>query len=153
VLFGLVLTGVSTWYYTGLSGDTSVLMISIMLAIGGAGLGAVMVPAMAITVRGLGRDMIPRATTASRILMQLGGSFGAAVVLIVLQTQITEKAKAGQMSPDQLGAAFGHTFWWILAFAVAALIPAALTPGTKPKRPDPAQAAARQAAPPAEGLR
>jgi EmrB/QacA subfamily drug resistance transporter len=153
VLFGLVLTGVSTWYYTGLSGDTSVLMISVMLAIGGAGLGAVMVPAMAITVRGLGRDTIPRATTASRILMQLGGSFGAAVVLIVLQTQITEKAKAGHMSPDQLGAAFGHTFWWILAFAVAALIPAALTPGTRPKRPDPAQAAAREAVPSAEGLR
>jgi MFS family permease len=41
VLFGLVLTGVSTYNHTGL--------------------GAVMVPAMAITVRGLTHDMIPRA--------------------------------------------------------------------------------------------
>jgi EmrB/QacA subfamily drug resistance transporter len=134
VLTGLVLTGVSTFYYTSLNAHSSVLMISIMLAMVGLGLGTVMVPVMAIVVRGLARDMVPRAATASRILMQLGGSFGAAVVTIVLQTQFTDSAKSGRLGPDALAGAFGHTFWWILAFAVAAFIPAVFIPGTAPQR-------------------
>jgi hypothetical protein len=67
----------------------------------------------------------PRATTASRIFLQLGSSLGAAVVLIVLSRQITDRTTpAGQLSTADLAAAFGHTFWWILAFAAVAALPA-----------------------------
>ncbi|TYB45406.1 MDR family MFS transporter [Actinomadura chibensis] len=141
-LFGLLLTAVSTYVYTNLGPHTSLWLISIMLVVGGAGLGAVTVPSMAITVRGLPREMIPRATTASRILMQLGGSFGAAVVLIVLQSRLTTHAEAGhgRITPQGMADSFGVTFWWVLAFALAAVIPALLLPGKPPSRTAPSAA-------------
>nr|UPI48950.1 export protein [Micromonospora sp.] len=145
-LVGLLLTAVSTYVYTNLGPHTSLWLISVMLMVGGAGLGAVTVPSMAITVRGLPREMIPRATTASRILMQLGGSFGAAVVLIVLQSRLTTHAEAGhgQITPAGMADSFDVTFWWVLAFAVAAALPAALLPGKPPARPNPVPAQPEQ---------
>jgi hypothetical protein len=51
------------------------------------------------------------------------------VVLIVLSRQITDRTTpAGQLSTADLAAAFGHTFWWILAFAAVAALPALLLP-------------------------
>jgi hypothetical protein len=45
------------------------------------------------------------------------------VVLIVLSQQITQRAA--------LAEAFGQTFWWVLAFAAAAVVSALLLPGRK----------------------
>jgi hypothetical protein len=46
------------------------------------------------------------------------------VVLIVLSQRIARQAA--------LAEAFGQTFWWVLAFAAAAALPALLLPGRKP---------------------
>src|SRR6266511_811396 len=106
--------------------------IAATLVASGAGIGAVLVPVMAASVRGLNSHAIPRATTASRIFLQLGGSLGAAVVLIVLSRQIAGRVTpTGRPSSADLAAAFGHTFWWVLAFAALAAVPALLLPGSK----------------------
>jgi hypothetical protein len=49
-------------------------------------------------------------------VQQVGGSFGAAVVAMILQLQVAHHP-AG---PAGLAAAFGVTFWWSLAFTVLA---------------------------------
>jgi hypothetical protein len=51
------------------------------------------------------------ATTSIRIFQQLGGSFGIAIIAVVLQQQAT-----GAATTSALASAFGHTFWWALGF-------------------------------------
>jgi hypothetical protein len=62
----------------------------------------------------------------------VGGSFGAAVLVVILTRQAAART-AG------LATAFGHTFWWCVGFTALAVIPALLMPGrpARPDRPDP----------------
>src|SRR5262249_37671707 len=104
----------------------SVVLLSAAALISGAGIGTAIVPAMAGAYRGLGQEAIPRATSAIRTLQQLGGSFGIAILAVVLQPQA-----AGHATADGLAQAFGHAFWWALAFIALALVPTVLLPGRR----------------------
>jgi MFS family permease len=53
------------------------------------------------------------ASSATRIVQQIGGSFGTAVLATTLQWP----------------AGFQGSFWWAFGFALAAMVPAALLPG------------------------
>jgi EmrB/QacA subfamily drug resistance transporter len=130
ILAGLALTATSTLAYTQLGAHTSILLISIALAVSGLGLGAALVPAMTGAYRGLTKEAIPRASSSVRIFQQLGGSFGIAILAVVLQQQITDDAANGHATTGSLAAAYGHTFWWALAFTAIALLPALLLPST-----------------------
>jgi aldehyde dehydrogenase (NAD+) len=68
---------------------------------------------------------VPRASSSIRIMQQLGGSFGSATLFIVVQHELTAQAR----NAAGLAAAFGSTFWWVLAFAGAMLIPVVFLPG------------------------
>lgn len=58
-------------------------------------------------------------SSTTRIVQQLGGALGAAVLAVVLQHQLDTAEQA---------TAFGHTFLWVAAFAAFAIIPALLLP-------------------------
>jgi hypothetical protein len=60
----------------------------------------------------------------------VGGSFGTAVLSVILVLQLT-----GPRTSAGVAAAFGHTFWWAIAFTVLGALPALLL-----RRPAPAQA-------------
>ena len=82
---------------------------------------------------------IPRATSAIRILQQLGGSFGIAILTVVLQRELVIHVH----DAASLAAAYGHTFWWALAFIVLAAVPALMLPGSLAgRRPEASPAAA-----------
>ena len=68
---------------------------------------------------------VPRASSSIRIMQQLGGSFGSATLFIIVQHELTAQAR----NAAGLAAAFGATFWWVLAFAGAMLIPVVFLPG------------------------
>jgi predicted MFS family arabinose efflux permease len=130
VLAGLAMSGGAALVYTGLGAHTSILLIGGVLVLSGTGIGAVLVPVMTSAVRDVRTEAIPRASTAGRIFMQLGASLGGALILIVVQRQITDRAaSAGGVLAADLAEAFGHTFWWVLGFAVVAALPALLLPG------------------------
>jgi hypothetical protein len=76
------------------------------------------------------REAVARATSSVRIFQQLGGSFGIAILAVVLQQQMADDAATGHATTSSLAAAYGHTFWWALAFTVLALPPALLLPST-----------------------
>jgi hypothetical protein len=60
-------------------------------------------------------------------MQQVGGAaFGASVLAVVLERQITAHAAAGAAG---LAAAFGATFWWCLGFTALGLAPALLLTG------------------------
>jgi EmrB/QacA subfamily drug resistance transporter len=134
---GLVLAAAGTVVFSQVGMDTSQLELAGALLISGAGMGTVIVPVMATSYRGLRSDLIPRATSAVRIFQQLGGALGGAMLAVILQRQVTgAHAPAPGRRPDlgSMAAAFGNTFWWVLAFTVLAVLPTLLLPGADPAR-------------------
>ena len=76
---------------------------------------------------GVPRQQVPDASSATRIMQQVGGAFGAAVlVAAILDREIAAHAAAGAVG---LATAFGDTFWWCTGFTVLALLPALLMSG------------------------
>ncbi|GHH78978.1 MFS transporter [Streptomyces sulfonofaciens] len=131
--FGLLLTAVGIATFTQLSTDTDQILLSAALVVNGAGIGAVIVPAMTAALRDIPPMSIPGATAENRVFMQIGSSFGAAVLLVVLQARLISTAKAhrGRITLDDLAGAFSHSFVWVMGFAAASVLASFLMPGRK----------------------
>jgi hypothetical protein len=124
-LAGLVFAAAGTFVYTQLAAGTSELLLGAAQVCSGIGTGAVLVPIMSAGFRGLEPAAVPRASSSIRIMQQLGGSFGSAALFIIVQHELTSHVHTAA----GLAAAFGATFWWVLAFAGAMLIPVLFLPG------------------------
>jgi EmrB/QacA subfamily drug resistance transporter len=132
VLVGMALATLGTIPYAQVGPDSSELALGAWLVVRGAGLGAVFVPAMAAMYYDLPTSAYPRATSAVRSLQQVGASFGTAVLAVILQHQASSHAADGNAG---LATAFGHTFWWAVAFTALALVPALFLPARRPAGP------------------
>jgi MFS family permease len=126
VLAGVLLSAAGTIPFALAGQHASLVLLSAALLVRGAGLGAVTIAVMAGAFQGLAPASVPHASSTTRILQQVGGSFGAAVLAVILQGQAAAHAAAG---PAGLATAFSHAFWWATAFTVVALVPALLLPG------------------------
>ncbi|WP_255955081.1 MDR family MFS transporter [Streptomyces odontomachi] len=137
---GLVLTAIGIVVYTQLTPGTNQILLSGALVVNGLGIGAVIVPAMTAALRDMPPASIPGATAENRVFMQLGSSFGSAVLLVVLQTRFKKipdimKATKGKADVhDLIADAFANSFYWVMGFAVAAMIASVLMPGRKSGR-------------------
>jgi hypothetical protein len=69
-------------------------------------------------------------------MQQLGGAFGAAVLVVIL----ARPADVRGASQPALAIAFGRTFWWCIAFTALAVMLVPLMPG----RPGPVTAGAAE---------
>jgi len=135
------LLGTVAYTQAGAAGNEVVLALS--LVVRGAGLGAVTIPPMATAYIGLTPEQIPHASTATRIAQQVGGSFGTAIMAMILQTQLAAHALAGVVGR---AAAFDSAFWWFLGLTALAVIPALALPRLASQRrglPGPVPGAAR----------
>jgi EmrB/QacA subfamily drug resistance transporter len=130
-LVGIALATLATIPYAMVGPGTSESALGAALVVRGIGLGAVIVPAMTASYRDLRTDQIPRATSAAQVIQQVGASFGTATLAVILTHQLSGRAADGAAG---VATAFGHTFWWAVAFSALALVPAALLPGTRPER-------------------
>ena len=96
---------------------------------------------MAAAYATLTRTQVPRATPALNVLQRVGGSIGAALLIVILQNRIISSLGEGAQGgvtgatlPDAarervaapLAEAFAHTFWYALVLSAVALIPALL---------------------------
>ncbi|MNC27072.1 hypothetical protein D3C75_752320 [compost metagenome] len=104
--------------------NTSLYLLGGSLIIRGAGLGAVFLPLLAASYQGLAKEDIAHASTATRIIQQIGGAFGASVLAVILEHQLTGLSSAGALAAQ----AYDRTFLWSLGFTIAGLLPAALLP-------------------------
>ncbi|WP_279582389.1 MFS transporter [Fodinicola feengrottensis] len=105
----------------------------------GFGLSAANMAVMVGAFDGLDRVQIPHASSTTRIMQQVGGAFGTAVLAVILQRQLADHPAA---------IAYDHTFLWTLAFTALAFVPALLLPPgrhttavqqTAPAEPEPAR--------------
>ena len=100
-------------------GDTQVstVLLGVSLFVSGLGLGTVNLAAFTSTYRGLTPEQVPQATVANRLMQQVGGVLGTAMLAIVVQ-----RAGIGH-TPSE---AFGRAFAWSLALTGLAVVPALL---------------------------
>ncbi|GEM_PF-1628081 len=132
MLAGIALAAAGTAPFALAGQHTSEVLLSAALVVRGAGLGTATIAVMAGAFQGLRPGEIPHASSVTRILQQVGGTFGAAVLAVILQAQLAAHATAGA------AAAFSRTFGWALGFTAVALIPAMLLPaGERPGRERP----------------
>jgi EmrB/QacA subfamily drug resistance transporter len=135
---GVLLVIAGRLLFTQLGATTSTTLLSAALLVSGAGFGAVVVPVTAVAYLGLPATAIPRATSALRIFQQIGASLGVAVLAVVLQQRLPRATGGADGHPgtDALAHAYGSTFWWAVAFTLAALIPTLLLSPRTPARQD-----------------
>ncbi|GGW82161.1 MFS transporter [Streptomyces lucensis JCM 4490] len=134
VISGLTLTAVGALVCTQLADDTNVALLGVALALCGAGTGMVMAPAMAGAIRDIPGPVIPRASAANRIIMQIGSSFGSAVLILVAQNRMDHLIRTRKLTPDSLAGAYGVTFWWVIGFVVVSVLLALFIPSGKPSQ-------------------
>jgi MFS family permease len=158
VPWGMALLALGTLAYTQVSGTTSYAFLAVALFVRGIGLGFGMMPVFAASYRGLTHAEVPRASTATNIIRQVGGSIGVAVFAVVLSNQIAQRfpgqdtslgSMAAQALPpgvvNRLAEAFATSFWWSFAVCALAVVPAFFLPG-RLEVPDPVATAPVEAA-------
>ncbi|MCW3819447.1 DHA2 family efflux MFS transporter permease subunit [Micromonospora sp. DR5-3] len=131
VLVGLTVAVGGTVAYTQVRPDSDPVLLAVALLVWGIGIAAATVPVMAAAYQGLAPSLIPRATSAITTIQTVGASFGAAVLVVILQRRLTGAADGGAAAR---AAAYGHTFWWALAFTALAFVPALLLPAAPRRR-------------------
>jgi EmrB/QacA subfamily drug resistance transporter len=142
VPIGMALLALGTLAYTQVSGSTSYILLAGALFVRGIGLGFAMMPVFAAAYRGLSHEQVPRASTTTNIVRQVGGSIGVAVFAVVLQHAITHQfpghaPSLGAMqghplslaTANRLAVAFDSSFWWSFAVCAFAISPAVFLPG------------------------
>ncbi|MFH8625831.1 MDR family MFS transporter [Streptomyces vietnamensis] len=123
VVAGLLLSAVATWPFAASVGEGSVLAVALFLR--GLGTSAVNLAVTVGAYQGLEDAQVADASTTTRILQQLGGSFGIAALAVLLQ-------RGGHSAT-----AFAHAFGLTAALALCAVIAAALLPGRRTAAPAP----------------
>jgi EmrB/QacA subfamily drug resistance transporter len=114
---------------------TSAWLLAGWLVLRGLGLGAVTIPVTAAAFLGLDKQQIPHASVLTRTVQQVGGSFGTAVLAVILSTAIS--AHHGSLATG-----FHVAFWWATGFSVVAVLLALWLPGSpRHRRQVPAAAA------------
>jgi MFS family permease len=130
VVTGLLLTIAGTFAFTEAGPASNEWLLAASLLVRGAGLAGVTIAVMAGAFQGIGKDEVPDASSTTRIVLQVGGSFGAAVLAVVLAHQFSR----GAATAAAHAMAFNTAFWWSIGFSVLALLPAFLLPSVSAKK-------------------
>ncbi|UIF28668.1 multidrug efflux MFS transporter [Levilactobacillus brevis] len=115
VLVSIVIAVAGTLPFVYFSAHTSTWWLLLALFIRGIGQGGLTIPVMADSYTGLPQDLIAEATTATRMLQNIGGAMGTAVLATIIQHTLPH---AG------LNAAYQTAFLWSVGFILMTAIPA-----------------------------
>ncbi len=67
----------------------------------------------------LSREQVNDASPQLTVLQRVGGSLGTAIIAVVLQGHIQHAAH----TQAALATGFDHTYWWVMAVTLVALLP------------------------------
>ncbi|MBV9546294.1 MAG: DHA2 family efflux MFS transporter permease subunit [Chloroflexi bacterium] len=102
LLLGLPLVGLTTWQFANLDVTTPDNTLRLMLALRGASLGVVMMPAMTAALNAAPLHLMSRASSLTNVARQVFGSFGTAIFVTILQNrQIYHQAMLAQTATPQ----------------------------------------------------
>jgi EmrB/QacA subfamily drug resistance transporter len=137
-LAGFAIVAATTVPFALAGPHTSEWLLAVWMVIRGFGLGAVTMPVMVAGYIGLDKQQIPHSSVLTRTAQQIGGSFGTAVLAVIL-------AGAIAAHPAAPADAFDVAFWWSVGFSAVAMLLSVWLPGVQraPQTRAPAQRAAR----------
>ncbi|TDV49681.1 MDR family MFS transporter [Actinophytocola oryzae] len=98
-------------------------LLALWLLVRGAGLGAVTMPVMTASYVGLDRAQIAHSSVLTRTAQQIGGSFGTAVLAVILEQSISGTGS------DAVVSGFHTAFWWATGFSLVATALCVWLPG------------------------
>jgi EmrB/QacA subfamily drug resistance transporter len=130
VLTGLVLTLLGTLPFAWAGPATSQWLLAGALFVRGAGLSAVTIAVIAGAFKDISPAEIPDANSTIRIIQQVGGSFGAAVLAVILASELLSHHA---LTAAARGLAFDTAFWWAIGLTALTLLPALFLPATRHK--------------------
>jgi len=122
VLAAIAITFAGTLPFIWFSQDTPYWLIGIVLLIRGIGIGGITIPVMTDSYTGLSGGQIPQASVATRIIQNIGGAFGSAVLATVVANQIRQAVP----SIPQMSSAYHSGFLVATILTVVLAIPALL---------------------------
>jgi len=123
-LAGFAIVAAATVPFALAGPHTSAWLLALWMVIRGFGLGAVTMPVMVAGYIGLDKKQIPHSSVLTRTSQQLGGSFGTAVLAVIL-------AGAIAAHPATLADAFHVAFWWSVGFSAVAVLLSLWLPGAQ----------------------
>jgi EmrB/QacA subfamily drug resistance transporter len=127
VFTGLIIVAVGTVPFALAGPSTSEWLLIGSLVVRGIGLGAVTIPLVAGAYAGLARAQIADASIITRSAQQVGGSFGGALLAVILANQLSAHPLAAPAS------AFATTFWWTIGLTIVALVLTIWLPSHQPE--------------------
>jgi EmrB/QacA subfamily drug resistance transporter len=133
---GFVIVALATIPFTVAGAHANAWLLALALVVRGFGLGAVTIPVMAVAYIGLDRQQIAHSSVLTRTTQQIGGSFGTAVLAVILESAVTGHG-------GNLPAAFGIAFWWSVGFSLLAVLLSCWLPGAQREQSSPDTAGAR----------
>jgi EmrB/QacA subfamily drug resistance transporter len=117
-IVGVTILSLMTIPLAFVGASTSILWLSVVLALRGVGIGFAFVPAMSAAFASMRPDQLSDATPQLNVLQRLGGAIGTAVLAVVLQ-----RASAGAHTATHLAHAFDKAYWGSVGIAALSLIP------------------------------
>jgi EmrB/QacA subfamily drug resistance transporter len=133
---GFVIVALATIPFAVAGAHANAWLLALALVARGFGLGAVTIPVMAVAYVGLDRQQIAHSSVLTRTTQQIGGSFGTAVLAVILESAVTGHG-------GNLPAAFGIAFWWSAGFSLLAVLLSCWLPGAQRQQSSPDTAGAR----------
>jgi EmrB/QacA subfamily drug resistance transporter len=123
-LVGFAIVGIATVPFALATSTTNEWFLMGALVLRGFGLGAATIPLMVVAFVGLKGPEVAHASIITRIAQQIGGSFGVALLAIILEGALSRAA------PGTAGAAlaFDQAFWWAVGFTGLAVLICLLLP-------------------------
>ena len=131
---GFAIVGLATVPFALASATTNGWFLMAVLVVRGFGLAAVMIPLTTAAFVGLRRDEIPHAGIITRVAQQVGGSFGIAVLAVILNAALRNLSMHSG-SAALAATAFDQAFWWTVGFTGVALVLSLMLPGPHPGPP------------------
>jgi EmrB/QacA subfamily drug resistance transporter len=128
-LAGFAIVAAATVPFAFAGPHTSGWLLAVWMVIRGFGLGAVTMPVMVAGYIGLDKQQIPHSSVLTRTAQQVGGSFGTAVLAVILENAIAAHHGA-------LAAGFHIAFWWSVGFSAVAVLLSLWLPGAQ-RAPEP----------------
>jgi EmrB/QacA subfamily drug resistance transporter len=118
---GAAILVVATVPFVLITAGSSFVLIGAAMVLRGIGIGLAIMPAMTAAFAVLEPDQVNDAAPQLTVLQRVGGSLGTAIIAVVLQGKLTHAA--AHPSSGALAGAFAHTYWWVMALTLVALLP------------------------------
>ncbi|WP_405009757.1 MDR family MFS transporter [Kitasatospora sp. NBC_01539] len=138
-LSGFAVVAATTVPFALAGPHTNEWLLALWLVLRGFGLGAVTMPVMVAGYMGLEKHQIPHSSVLTRTAQQIGGSFGTAVLAVILTSALASHTS----TPVD---AFHVAFWWSAGFSAVAVLLSLWLPGAQREpRTGPGEAGSRSA--------